>query len=166
MENPEKIDWSKFVVKTSVKANKEDIINAWTTPGGLEKWFLRMAEFKSPEGNQRNGDEKVQVNDSYKWRWFGYPDSVEEQGEILQPQDSEIIRFRFGNAGIVSVKSNLQDGEAVVELLQEEIPLDEKSKMNYHVGCKTGWTFYLANLKSMLEGGKDLRNKNQNLQLD
>jgi hypothetical protein len=28
----------------------------------------------------------------------------------------------------------------------------------------TGWTFYLANLKSVLEGGLDLRNKNARLQ--
>lgn len=166
MENPEKVDWSRFIVKTSLKADKNDIIDAWTTPSGLEKWFLRRAEFKSPEGNHRDGNEKVQVNDSYKWRWHGYPDSVEEQGEILKPQDSEIIRFRFGNAGIVSVKSTLQDGEAILELLQEDIPQDDASKMNYHVGCKTGWTFYLANLKSILEGGKDLRNKNMNLKLE
>jgi hypothetical protein len=28
------------------------------------------------------------------------------------------------------------------------------------MGCLGGWTFYLANLKSYLEGGVDLRNKN------
>jgi hypothetical protein len=35
---------------------------------------------------------------------------------------------------------------------------------NYHLGCKTGWTFYLANLKSLMEGGIDLRNKNEKIQ--
>jgi hypothetical protein len=34
---------------------------------------------------------------------------------------------------------------------------------NYHVGCKAGWTFYLANLKSILEGGIDMRNKKTRL---
>jgi hypothetical protein len=40
----------------------------------------------------------------------------------------------------------------------------EAEKQYYHVGCKTGWTFYLANIKSLYEGGKDLRNKNDKLQ--
>jgi uncharacterized protein YndB with AHSA1/START domain len=166
MEDPKKIDWSRFLVRTALKADREEIKNAWTTPGGLEKWFLRMAEFTTPKGDHRDRNEKVQVNDSYKWRWHGYPDSVEEQGEILKPQDKEIIRFRFGKAGIVSVRIKEMEGEEVLELLQEDIPLDEESKMNFHAGCKTGWTFYLANLKSVLEGGLDLRNKNVNLKLE
>ena len=28
------------------------------------------------------------------------------------------------------------------------------------MGCLEGWTFYLTNLKSVIEGGLDLRNKN------
>jgi hypothetical protein len=51
-----------------------------------------------------------------------------------------------------------------VELVQENIPDDESGKLTWHVGCKTGWTFYLANMKSLYEGGIDLRNKNENLQ--
>jgi len=51
----------------------------------------------------------------------------------------------------------------VVELWQENIPGDEDSKVNLHMGCTKGWTFYLTNLKSILEGGIDLRNKNISL---
>jgi len=32
------------------------------------------------------------------------------------------------------------------------------------VGCGEGWTFYLANLNSYLQGGIDLRNKNEKIQ--
>jgi hypothetical protein len=52
----------------------------------------------------------------------------------------------------------------IVELVQDNISTDEKGKELWHVGCKTGWTFYLANMKSMFEGGIDLRNKNEQLQ--
>ncbi len=51
----------------------------------------------------------------------------------------------------------------IVELSQEQIPTDERHKALYHVGCLEGWTFYLANLKSYLDGGLDLRNKNANI---
>lgn len=36
----------------------------------------------------------------------------------------------------------------------------EDPARNLLVGCGEGWVFYLANLKSILEGGIDLRNKN------
>ena len=46
------------------------------------------------------------------------------------------------------------------EILQEKV-LEEPQTRVVNVGCKTGWTFYLANLKSLLEGGIDLRNKDE-----
>jgi len=49
-------------------------------------------------------------------------------------------------------------------LTQENIPEDNNPASNLLVGCVEGWTFYLANLKSYLQGGIDLRNKNVNIQ--
>ena len=46
------------------------------------------------------------------------------------------------------------------ESKQYNIPTDETGKTDYHIGCREGWVFYLANLKSIQEGGIDLRNKN------
>jgi len=48
-------------------------------------------------------------------------------------------------------------------LTQDQIPTDEQSRYDYHVGCSTGWSFYEGNIKSVLEGGMDLRNKNPGL---
>lgn len=50
-----------------------------------------------------------------------------------------------------------------MELVQAKIPTDEISKVRLHLGCQNGWTFYLTNLKSIMEGGLDLRNKNVNI---
>ena len=41
---------------------------------------------------------------------------------------------------------------------------DEHGMHCWHLGCKTGWTFYLATMKSLYEGGIDLRNRNERLQ--
>jgi hypothetical protein len=54
-------------------------------------------------------------------------------------------------------------GHMIVELVQTEIPTDDRGKHYWHLGCKTGWTFYLANLKSLFEGGVDLRNRDEGL---
>ena len=39
----------------------------------------------------------------------------------------------------------------------------ETEQQHFYIECGKGWTFYMTNLKSILEGGLDLRNKNINL---
>jgi hypothetical protein len=51
-------------------------------------------------------------------------------------------------------------GETICELIQDRIPSNADLSHHLYVLCGEGWTFYLANLKSILEGGIDLRNKN------
>lgn len=53
------------------------------------------------------------------------------------------------------------DGWVRVALVQEQIPTDDESKFQFHIGCQMGWSFYLANLKSLYEGGIDLRYKKE-----
>ena len=46
-----------------------------------------------------------------------------------------------------------------VILTPEKIPTDEKSKMDLYLGCSTGWTFWMTNLKAWLEHGVLLQAK-------
>ena len=46
---------------------------------------------------------------------------------------------------------------------QKDIPTDDESKQGIRLGCHSGWSFYLVNLKSVYEGGLDLRNKDDAL---
>jgi hypothetical protein len=157
-------DWSWFTVRINVKASTEKLYWCWATKEGIEFWFLRRSDYKKPNGQLFTGDEYVQKGDLYSWWWHGYPDEVVEHGEILDCNGKNFFEFKFGAAGKCSVKIYEEHGEMVVELLQYDIPTDDVSKQNWHIGCKTGWTFYMANLKSMIEGGIDLRNRNEQLQ--
>ena len=152
--------WEKFVKRIPVKADIKEIYNSWATQEGLEKWFLRKAEFIAAENKLRDSDSLVEKGDTYKWLWHGYPDSVFEQRKILQANGKDFLQFSFSGECIVSVNIKTEQGENIVELTQENIPMDEDPTTNLYVGCGEGWTFYLANLKSILEGGIDLRNKN------
>ena len=78
--------------------------------------------------------------------------------------EKDFFKFSFGKAGNCTVRIFKEQEETIVELLQDNIPDDEQGKQFWHVGCKTGWTFYLANMKSLYENGIDLRNKNEKLQ--
>lgn len=159
-----KYDWSKFYVRININAKPQTIYDYWTTQGNLEKWFLRNAEFKKPDRTLRKRKNKIQKGDSYSWMWHGYSDEVVEGGKILKANRKDLLQFTFAGNCIVTVKIKTGKGENILELKQENIPTDNKSKVNYHIGCMTGWTFYMANLKSILEGGIDLRNKNIKLQ--
>lgn len=70
------------------------------------------------------------------------------------------LRFTFTAECNVTVTVKTEEGENIAELVQEQIPLNDNPNENLHLLCSNGWTFYLANLKSVLEGGIDLRNKN------
>jgi uncharacterized protein YndB with AHSA1/START domain len=152
-------DWSRFVLRINVHAPAGSLYDAWTTRLGIESWFLRRADFRGPDGQNRQGDEHVLKGDRYTWYWHGWPDETREQGEILNANGADMLAFSFGKAGNCAVRIVPFRDERIVELTQENIPVDEAGKRTWHIGCKTGWTFYMANLKSILEGGIDLRNR-------
>jgi len=153
-------DWSKFTCKINIDRPVEAIYDAWTIPQQLEQWFLRDANFLRSNSTLREKFLHVNRGDTYTWLWHGYPDTVAEKGEVLMANEIDKLQFSFTAGGIVTVDIGEVMGETIVMLTQEKIPTDEKGKVNYHIGCLGGWTFYLANLKSFLEGGIDLRNKN------
>jgi uncharacterized protein YndB with AHSA1/START domain len=157
-------DWSRFTVRINVKAPTEKLYWCWATKEGIEYWFLRRSDYKKSDGSHYEDNDFVKKGDNYSWRWHGYPDEVVEHGEILDCNGKDFFQFKFGEAGNCSVRIYKEQNENIVELIQDKIPTDDKAKQNWHIGCKTGWTFYMANLKSMVEGGIDLRNKNEQLQ--
>lgn len=156
--------WSSFVVRINVNADAAKLYSLWATRAGIEYWFLRMSEYKNAAGELRNDNEPVQQGDTYTWRWHGWDDAATEYGTILDCNGKDRFKFSFGKAGDCTVTIKTEWGHTIVELLQENVPDDDNGKHTWHVGCKTGWTFYLANLKSLCEGGIDLRNKDVQLQ--
>lgn len=158
-------DWGRFTKKIMVMAPIEKLYQAWATQDGMENWFLRSAEYLRPNAVLRYRDEPAQKGDDYSWRWHGYSDEVTEYGQVLEANGSDLFSFTFqGGAknNEMSVVINLaaEHGGCLVSLTQFNIPVSEEGKRLYHLGCSEGWTFYLTNLKSVLEGGSDLRNRN------
>ena len=159
-----KNDWTKFTKKIPVTSDIPTTYNAWNTQEELEKWFLRRAQFITPGKGFRGRNEPIQKGDKYEWYWHGYPDTVFEKNQILEANGKDFLQFGFSGDCIVSVTLSTYEGETIVELTQENIPEDNNPASNLLVGCGEGWTFYLANLKSYLQGGIDLRNKNVKIQ--
>lgn len=150
-------DWTSFTLRIAVKASIETIYAAWTSSIEIEKWFLSKAEFNSNTGENINENSPVKQNFTYKWTWFLYEET--ETGKITQANGKDTFEFTFAGDCVVNINLITENEHTVVTLTQYNIPTDESSKRNIRLGCHNGWSFYLINLKSVYEGGLDLRNK-------
>jgi len=159
MEN----EWRSFTFRMPINASPKSVYESWATPQGLESWFLRQARYTSPNGTHRAKNELIQAGDEYHWLWHGYGDQVVEKHPVLAANGWDHLEFRFSGDCVVNIRISQQDGFTICELKQEMPMEDEKSRQYFFIECGRGWTFYLANLKSVLEGGLDLRNKNTGL---
>lgn len=157
-------DWHQFVKRITLRSSPEKIYRSWASQQGLETWFLRLAEFKSVDGTVRERNEAIQKGDRYNWLWFGYDDTFAEQGEIISANGRDQLQFTFSGGCLVTVQVKQENGQAICEL-QQLMPMEsELEQRHFFIECGKGWTFYMTNLKSILEGGVDLRNKDENIQ--
>jgi hypothetical protein len=156
-------NWSQFKLRVNAKTSVEKAYQAWATPTGLESWFLRNATFKDVNGKIREKNSLIQKGDAYVWTWHGYSDQVIEKGTILEANGNDKFAFTFSLQCPVTINIYMEVGETIVELLESNLPTDEKTIVRHHMGDSRGWVFYLTNLKSVLEGGIDLRNRREEL---
>lgn len=157
------MDWSSFTLRIVVNSTTEKLYQAWATKSGIESWFLRSAEYQKADGSKRSVEEFVDEGDGYLWRWHGFPDHVNEQRTIVKANGKDQLAFVFSGNCLVTIQLRQMAVGVMVELTQSNIPTDDKGKADFYFGCGTGWTFYLANLKSVMEGGVDLRNKDETI---
>ena len=156
----ENFDWTSFTRKVAVKATLSQMYKAWAKPAEIEKWFLSKANYFEADKNLHDKTKNVEKGLTYEWNWFTY--DITESGSITEANGKDFLQFTFAGNCLVDIKLSEQDNHAIVELTQKNIPTDDKSKRDIRLGCDTGWCFYLVNLKSVYEGGLDLRNKNIN----
>ena len=149
-------NWSSFEKRILINKNIEAVYNCWTTQDQIETWFLEKADYYYGTIERKN-NEKIKKGDKFSWKWNNW--DIVEEGEILEANGNDFISFTFGSGGDVQVYLKEVGDSTEVKLIQDKIPTDDKSKMNYYVGCSTGWTFWLTNLKAYLEYGITLHAK-------
>jgi uncharacterized protein YndB with AHSA1/START domain len=151
-------DWSSFTVKTVVFAPVATLYNAWAVAAETERWFLSNADhFEGDRMLPKTA--AVQPGETYAWNWHLF--DVTEQGRFIAANGRDELRFTFAGACLVQVQLQDFGNATLVELTQSNIPGDDRSKREIRLGCQDGWSFYLVNLKSVYEGGIDLRNKDE-----
>lgn len=157
----ENFDWTSFTKKIAIKASLNAIYDAWTKAAELEKWFLEKVSFFDANQQLTDRNQNVDADHTYEWFWYLYADSM--KGKIVSANGKDKLQFTFEGNCLVNINLSQKDGYTIVELRHHNIPTDDYSKQYIRLGCSNGWHFYLTNLKSVFEGGLDLRNKDNNL---
>lgn len=133
------------------------------TADGIAKWFIGKAVYTAPDGRVKAGDETAEKGDKYEWDWV-YKELV-LKGEVLEANlpdkhgeagGKAFIEFTFGDTAKFSIRLSMVDGRVLFMLTQESLP-DNPMPEESHINCYVCWTLFVMNLKSVAEGGKDLR---------
>ena len=107
------------------------------------------------DGNEREPGAVARTGDRFRSSWHT---GLSGEGEVLEVRPDEMVRFTMEEGvEVEATMEPLEDGSVMVTLTQTHGLTDEQN-LAYMLGFKEGWAFYLANLKSVLEGGRDLRN--------
>lgn len=144
-------NWTEFRKRIFLAKPMNEVYDSWATPNKLATWFLEEAEYTLQDGSKREPEDLIQKNDHHSWKWHNW--DFREEGLVLEANGKDHLAFTFGNGGNVHIHLKEVEGGTELELIQNEIPTDDQSRMNYYVGCATGWTFWLTNLKAWLEHG-------------
>jgi len=154
-------DFSQFKLRVDIKTSVENAYTAWATPAGLNSWFIGRVVFTDEKGVVRSGDSPAQANDEYTCFFNSHPEKVAIKGKVLRANGKNLFSFTFSKSCPVTITVYSEHDETIVELIESNLPTDEETIKKHYVGDSKGWIFYLTNLKSVLEGGLDLRNKNE-----
>jgi uncharacterized protein YndB with AHSA1/START domain len=156
MIEAEVYDWSRFSLVSFYDRPIDTVFRSWSTGAGLESFFIAQARFMSADGAARASHEVVQKGDRYRWEWR-HPVTLE--GEVTSVASDEELSFTFGDMKIVIYFSRVGD-QTEVHLVQSAIPDTAEGRVLGHLNCRSCWIFFLVNLKSVLEAGRDLRDSN------
>ena len=148
--------WEKFSRSIIINKKPEEVFLYIATAKGLTKWLLEAASFftLANETQLLNRSCANEV-DSYHWVWKGK--NYELQGQVL---DCDVPRtrfsFTFGEACTVDIVLTEHGGSTLLKLTQQATPGKTYDQMR-HVNSYAYWTFFLTNLKSVVEHEIDLR---------
>lgn len=155
----QKYDWTQFTLREVIHAPVKKVYNAWTVPLQIEKWFLSSAVFTDTDDHVWPVDKNIEAGLRYAWQWYGH--HITDHGVVLEANGRDKLRFTFVGEAEVTITLEAFNDKTVVVLRQANIPDDEEHRVSTHLDCSQGWLYYLTNLKSVLQGGQDLRNKDE-----
>jgi|CXWL01.1.fsa_nt_gi uncharacterized protein YndB with AHSA1/START domain len=143
MSETKEYDWSQFKLKVDIKSPIEKVFQAWTDDAIVTKWFSVKANIEPVKGGR------------VAFEWLG-GDKLDDK--IIDVRKAKLFHFPFGPKGeqVLVTFTKIKEGTRL-ELHQFNMKTTPADRITMHMGCKTGWVFFLSNCKAFLEAGHDLR---------
>lgn len=126
------------------------------TASGIIKWFIGKAKYYYKDNNIRLGNEFARKGDSYLWTWLNK--DLELKGIVTGAVENKLFQFTFSPLYLVTLEFFPENNRTKLTLTQEYQQSAQRNDFNY-INCCTCWVFFLTNLKSVIENGIDLREK-------
>ena len=153
--------WDKFRLEIFIRCDIEQAFKAWATPSGIRTWFRNDVRVQR-DGSPISQDAMLRPGDEMMWADFVGQELA--PSNILEVRENSLIKQTFDSKKILLTnKFQRVEKDVLVELTQENMPTDPNGMAAWHLSCFTGWTFRLANLKSVLEHKIDIRESDPNL---
>jgi uncharacterized protein YndB with AHSA1/START domain len=159
MIDPENYNWSRFELTYYYNAHITRVFRVWTESRGLESFFISRSVYTRDSGNLRDDDEAPQTGDLYDWE---FRQGFSLKGSVTAFVPKEKFSFTFGQMQ-VELFFRVLDNQTEVHLVQTKIPDTADGKVFGHLNCRSCWIFFMTNLTSVLDYGKDLRDENSEL---
>ncbi len=141
-----------FTRRIRINTTINEVFDAWTVQGEMEKWFLKSAIFSRNSQSLPPG-QKVETGDTFEWIWHTWPEMT-QKGSVLNVEENKTFQFEFLPAGIVTIGfEKIDDQVSEFALTQNDIPSEGKAWYDFFYGCSLGWSFWMVNLKAFLEHG-------------
>jgi len=147
-------EYKQFVQIIYVEAPMDTVYASMTTAKGMSGWGSMEVSLTAADGTEVPAGEPALPGTTFRFIWHTGHD---ETGEFLEANGSDRLRYSFGNGIEVTITlEEVEDGTVKVKLVQTQDGSAEEN-LKILLGYKEGWGFYLTNMKSVLEGGLDLR---------
>lgn len=138
-------DWTQFTLRIYIKGTPAQVFAAWTDSKTVSAWFTTKTVIEPRKGGRVY----------FEWQLGDTHETI-----LYSISKNKELTFGFGSGDErVTVRIKKRGVGCICELHQYGMKTSPKAKWTMHRGCLQGWTFFLANLKSYLEHGIDLRSR-------
>lgn len=147
---------TRLEIKLKIRRSAKEVYKVFSSALGTNQWFTSEAQFLEFGNKPRKDYITIDTNDVFSWNF--YEEGIGRiTGEVLLNIKKDFLKFSFKHNTVFSVLISGQQQITELELVHEGFKLNDSLHLELYNNWNRKWSFYLANLRSVLEFNNDLR---------
>ncbi|HRI44073.1 MAG TPA: hypothetical protein PLL78_13000 [Fimbriimonadaceae bacterium] len=143
------MNWDRLELEIDLVAPVKVVAWHWTSSAGLTRWLAVECTFVGLEGDTLAEAEAAETGARFRCLRAG---GTIEEGELVQA-DKRGFAFGFADGSRIDLRLLSRKGRTALAFRH----VTPGAAFEDYCDNLRSWTFYLTNLKSIVEGGLDLR---------